>query len=397
LQQEVRSHTQGFEFPISKFTVEKREMFYKSRLCYDWGKGAETDKDKCKDTDITNHPDEVKPLRRDEVKGDVHVTVSSNEEEAVQLPVIPTQHTGLAKQLKRKLARVKRYESVTRGVLEYSISGVELEVMFHKSVVNFCGKNETSDLEEYLPVGSEVYFEGEVVGEDRLLGCSDIIVTSVQEAKMQRKQNTSKGTYPLDFELIFSSTHEGLFQGRVYEGVISEIRPPFAFVAEVSEGGKTYEVFVLNRFFSPVEYGTRLPEKHPVTPYVAEGDKVHVIVNRRKEVNSKHTLEWFAVDAWTEEEDNAVPGTKPEVGFTHTGMDTEHLHEHLEGVIMIVEPEWGLLQVDHPRDEVMFLGKDTFLFGVRLAMLDLRQVLPIGESHSVNTNFSWIKALSGLV
>jgi hypothetical protein len=122
-------------------------------------------------------------------------------------------------------------------------------------------------------------------------------------------------------------------------------------------------------------------------PYVAEGDKVHVVVSRRTEVNSKYTHEWFATDAWTEEQDNTFPGKKPEAGFIHRGLDTGHLHEHLEGVIVGVYPECGFLQVTNLRDEVTFFRKDTFLFGVRLAVLDLRQVLPVGKSQSVNANF----------
>jgi hypothetical protein len=121
------------------------------------------------------------------------------------------------------------------------------------------------------------------------------------------------------------------------------------------------------------------------------------MVSRRTDVNSKYTHEWYAVDAWTEEQDNAFPGIKPEAGLTHRGLDTEHLHEHLEGVIMTVYPEWGIIQVDNMRDGATFYRKETFLFGVRLAVLDLRQVLPVGKSQSVNANLSWIKALSKLV
>jgi hypothetical protein len=143
---------------------------------------------------------------------------------------------------------------------------------------------------------------------------------------------------------------------------------------------------VLNTFFSPVEYGMRLPAFHPVTPYIMEGNKIHVMVRRRTEVSSKYTHEWFAVDAWTEEQDNTFPGTEPEASLTHVGLDTQHHHEHLEGVLMTVYPEWGILQVDSLRDEVTFFGKHTFLFGVRLAVLDLRQVLPVGKSQSVNAN-----------
>jgi hypothetical protein len=351
--------------------------------------GAETDSDKCKGVDISDLLDEVKHLCRDEVTGDAHVSDSSSRDEIVQLPVVPVPHTGLSSQIRGKLARVKRYESSTRGVLEYTVCGAELEVIFHKSVVNFCGNSETTDLEEYLPVGSEVYFEGEMLGENKLLGCSDIIVTSVQETRGQRKQVSSKRAHSRTFRLV-SPVHEGLLQGRVYEGIVSQIRPPFAFVAVVEDSGKTYDVFVLNRFFSPVEYGTRLPAKHPVVPYVAEGTKVHVMVSSRKEANSKLTHKWFAVDAWTEEQNNTFPGT-------HRGLNTERNEEHLEGVIMRVFPAWGLLQVDHLTDAVMFFRQDTFLFGVRLAVLDLEQVLPVGKSHSVSGNLSWIRARSRLV
>jgi hypothetical protein len=344
-----------------------------------FGTGSGTDK--FKDIDITDLLDEVRPASQDEVTGNAHLSASSGKGKVMQLPVLPTQRTQLTRQIKGELARVKRYESSTRGVLEYAVSGVELEVMFHKSVVNFCGNNETTDLEEYLPVGSEVCFEGEMVGEDKLLGCSDIIVTSIQATKMERKRVNSKATH---FRTIgFDFIHEGLFQGRVYEGVISQICPPFAFVAAVIEGGKTYDVFVLNQFFSPVEYGRRLPAKHPVVPYIAKGDTVHVMVSRAKEVNSKHTHEWYAVDAWTEEPDIASAGSKPQVGFTHRQLDTEHFDEYLEGIIMTLYQERGLLQVDHLREEVTFFRKDTFLFGVQLATLDLQQVLLVGKSHTL--------------
>jgi hypothetical protein len=366
----VRSGTQDFEF------------------------GAETDSDKCKGVDISDLLDEVTPSCLGEMTGDAHISDSFSKNKIVQLPVVPIPNTGLATQIRGKLARVKRYESSTKGVLEYAISGAELEVMFHKSVVNFCGNNGTTDLEEYLPVGSEVYFEGEMVGENKLLGCFDIIVTSVQEAGTQRKCVSPKATLSRTFRLVSPSIHDGLLQGKVYEGVVSQILPPFAFLAAVKESGKTYDVFVLNTFFSPVEYGTSLPAKHPVVPYVMEGNKVHVMVSRREEVNSKHTHEWFAVDAWTEEEDNTFPGRKPELGFTHRRTDTELLHEHLEGVIMSVYQAWGLLQVDHLRDTVVFFRKDTFLFGVRLAMLDLQQVLPVGK-YCIVLYLFWYKKSRG--
>jgi hypothetical protein len=348
---------------------------------------GQTDSNKCRGVDISDLLDEVKPSCRDEAAGDARASDSSGRDKIVQLPVVPVPHTGLANQMRRKLARVKRYESSTRGVLEYAICGAELEVIFHKSVVNFCGSSDTTDLEEYLPVGSEVYFEGEMLGENKLLGCSDIIVTSVQETRAQRKQVSSKRANFRTFRLV-SPAHEGLLQGRVYEGVVSQIRPPFAFVAVVEDGGKTYDVFVLNRFFSPAEYGARLPAKHPVMPYIAEGTKLHVMVGRRNAATSKltYTHEWFAVDAWTEEQNDTFPVT-----------DTERNEDHLEGVIMRVFPAWGLLQVDHLTDAVMFFRQDTFLFGVRLAAMDLEQVLPVGKSHSVSANLRWIRARSRLV
>jgi hypothetical protein len=384
-QETVKTDAQNLKFSNCEFTVKQGEMFYRSRQYYDGSRENETDSDK--DVTVTDTPDDVRMENSScayESVGDENVTPSSDSKQSVQLPVIPTQHTGIAKQLKGKLARVKRYESSTRGVLECSISGAEMEVIFHKSAVNFYGRNEATDLEQYLPVGREVYFEGDVVGEDRLLGCPDIVVTRVWEGK----QTISKVTNVQKFQLTFAPLHEGLVAGRPYVGIVTQILPPHAFVATVTEAGKTYDVFVLNTFFNPVEYGMKLPEKCPVISYVAEGYKVHVLVNRMKEENSKYMYEWFAVYAWTEQGDNVFSGRKPEEKFTPKELDTEDLHDYLEGVIVTLYPEWGILKVKHFKDEVTFFGQDTFLFGVQLGMLDLRQVFKTGKSHSMNGNFS---------
>jgi hypothetical protein len=381
-----------------------------------------------KDVKVTDISDEVKtdkPLCQEETVGDRIVTPSLGNERLMHLPVTSTQHTGLAKLLKEKLARVKRYESSNRGILEYSISGAVLEVVFDRSIVKFCGKSEITDMREHLPVNSKVYFDGEVVGEDLLLGCSDIIVTSVREFKTHKKPAKSKLTRPLTLELTFP-LHEGLVAGRIYEGIITKICPPYAFVATVTEAGKTYEVFVFSTYFSPAEYGTKLPEKLSLEPYVAEGYKVYLVVQRRQEVNSKYTYEWFAVDAWTEEGDNAFTGSTPKTWFTSKelddhqegakdadhhdhwqgvmdadhhyhqkgAMDTDH-HDHQKGVIMTLYPEWGVLHVDRLKDEVTFFAQDAFLFGVQLTNVDLRKVFRPGELHSMYLNFNKAKALNG--
>jgi hypothetical protein len=379
-QENVEINTQGSsKFPSSKFTVKQREMFYKSRLCYDWGNENEAHKD----SEMTDPSDEIKRemLGQAETVDDANVTASLNNKEQIQLPATPTQHAGLARHLKWKLARVKRHESSSVGVLECSISGAEMELIFHRSVVNFCGKNETTDLRDCLPVGTEVYFEGELSGEDWLLGCPYIVVISVWESKTHKKKTTSKPTRFLNLELKYPSMREGLVPGRPYEGNITQIHPPFAFVTTVIEGGKAHDVFVLNKFFSPVEYGTKLPAKHPVVPYIAEGFKVHVLVIRRKEEDSdKYRYEWFAVDAWTEQGDNASPDSRPEATIARKELDTEDRCGYLEGVVVAVYPEWGLLAVDHIKDEVTFFGQNSFLFGIRLGVVDLRQVFRIGKS-----------------
>jgi hypothetical protein len=403
-QEKVKTNTQDLELPTSKFTVKRREMFYKSRLYYDRDNKNETCNDKCKDIKMTESSDEVKmerTLDQAETLGDANVTVSLNNKEQIRLPATPTQHTGLARHLKGNVARVKRYESSTMGVLECSISGAEMEVIFDKSVVNFSRKNDSTVLTECLPVGTEVYFEGEVSGEDWLLGCPDIAVTGVWESKMHRKKTTSKPTRYLNLQLTFPSMREGLAAGKPYEGIITQIHPPFAFVATVTEGGKAYDVFVLNKFFSPAEYGMKLPAKHPVMPYVAEGFKVHVQVIRRKEEDSsRYRYEWFAVDAWTEQVDSKPEAdawteqgdseleadvwteqgdSKPEAMCTPKQLHTEDCLDYLEGVIVTVYPDWGLLKVDHIKDEVTFFGQNSFLFGIQLAMLDLRQVFRTGK------------------
>ena len=507
-QEKVIPTVEDFEWQSSKFRVKEREIFYKSRLSYNWDQGSVRDGDRRKDTEVTDHPKEArvekqlcwgtsmgdanmtassdnklevrdhpnevksekpprvdKPMRdsnesasldnkgnevtyhSDEVKADkplcqegrvgdeivkasldkrnIKVTDDSGEierekpscqEETVgndvvtpstgnqqlrQLPVTSAPHTGLAKQLKEKLARVKRYESSMRGILEYSISGAVLEIVFHRSVVKFCGQNEVTDMREHIPVDSIVYFDGEVVGEDSLLGCSDIVVTRVSLSKTHRKPTNSKLTRSLTHELAFPSLHKGLVTGRTYEGIITQINPPRAFVATVTEDGKTYDVFVLNTFFSPAEYGAKLPSKHSVLPYVAQGYKVHLMVQRAEKVNSTYTYDWVAVDAWTEAGDNSFRGSKHKTWFTSKemddhqevvmnadrdhpegGIDADH-DDHLEGVIMALYPEWGMLKADGLNDEVKFFAQDTFLFGVQLTCVDLREVLKHGKSHSM--------------
>jgi hypothetical protein len=369
---------------------------------------ASVDKRNIKMTDVSGEIKTDKPSCPEETVGNAVVIPSTgNQQQLMQLPVTSTPHTGLAKQLKRKLARVKRYESFTRGILEYSISGVILEIVFDKSVVKFCGQNEVTDMREHLPVGSTVYFDGEVVGEDSLLGCSDIVVTRVSQSKTQRKPPNSKLTHSLTLKLAFPSLHEGLVMGRIYEGIVTKIKPPRAFVATVTEDGKTYDVFVLNTLFSPAGYGAKLPSKHCVLSYVDIGYKVQLIVDRTPEVNSKHTYEWFAVDAWTEAGDNSFRGSKHETWFTskemddhqkvtmspdhrdhpEVGKDAADDDHYLEGVIMTLYPEWGVLNADHLNDEFTFFAQETFLFGVRLTCVDLREVFRPGKSHSICANF----------
>ena len=351
---------------------------------------ASLDKRNIKVTDDSDELKTDKPSCQEETVGNAVVPPSTGKQQLMQLPVTSTPHTGLAKQLKERLARVKRYESSMRGILEYSISGAVLEIVFDRRVVKFCGQNEITDMGEHLPVGSVVYFDGEVVGEDSLLGCSDIVVTRVSRSKTHRKPPNSKFTHSRTLELAFSSLHEGLFTGRTYEGIVTKINPPRAFVATVTEGGKTYDVFVLNTFFSPAEYGAKLPLKHSVLPYVAKGYKVHLMVERRQEVNSKYTYEWFAVDAWTEAGDNGFGGSKHKTPFTSKDMDYHpeggidaDQDDHLEGVIMTLYPEWGVLKADHLNDEVTFFARETFLFGVRLTCVDLREVFRPGKSRSM--------------
>ncbi|XP_021919976.1 uncharacterized protein LOC110829981 isoform X1 [Zootermopsis nevadensis] len=371
--------THDLELPTSKFAVKQREMFYESRLYYDWDNKTETCNDKCEDINISELSDEVKTegtSDQAQTLGDANVTASLNNKEEIQLPVTPTQYTGYATYLKRNVARVKRYESSTVGVLECSIYGAEVEVMFDKNVVNFSGSNESTNLTEYLPVGTEVYFEGKVRGEDSLLGCPDIVVSGVWESTVHKKKSTSKLTNFQNLQLTFPSMREGLVAGREYEGIVTQIRQPFAFVATVAEGGKAYDVFVLNKFFSPVEYGMKLPAKCPVIPYIAEGFKVHILAIRQERDDSrKNWYEWIAVDAWTEQGDNAFPDNKPEQRCISKELNTEDL----EGVIVTLHPDRGLLRVDHIKDEVTFFGQSSYLFGIQLAMLDLCKVFRTGE------------------
>jgi hypothetical protein len=349
-------------------------------------------------TEVTDHSDEAKrkrPLCQEETSGNAVVTASSGNKQLVQLPVTSTQHTGLAKQLKQKLARVKRYESSTTGILECSISGAVLEVMFDRSVVSFYRNNKITDVREHLPVNSEVYFDGEVVGEDSLLGCSDIVVTSVWKSKAHTKATNSKLRHSLALTLTYPSLYEGLVPGKIYEGIITKVLPPRAFVATVTEAAKNYDVFVYNTFFSPVEYGEKLPADHWIMPYVDKGYKVHLVVDRMQEVNAKYTYQWFAVDAWTEEGYNTFTGCTPKTWFASSElsdhqegvMDVYH-HDHQKGVIMTLYPEWGVLNVDHLKDEVTFFAQDTFLFGVQLTNVDLRKLFSPGESHPICVNLN---------
>jgi hypothetical protein len=374
-----------------------------------------------KDTEFLGQSDKVKadkPLCQegtvcDEIKIDkpscreeTFMTTSSGNQQLRKLPVTSTPHTGLAKQLKEMLGRVKGYKSSMRGILECFISGAVLEIDFDRSVVKFFGQSEVTDMIEHLPVDSTVYFDGEVVGEDSLLGCSDIVVTSVSQSEKHRKLTNSRLTHSLLLELEFPSLHEGLVTGRTYEGIVTKINPPRAFVATVTEDGKTYDVFVFNTFFSPAEYGAKLPVKHSVLPFIAKGYKVHLIVERTQEVNSKYTYKWFAVDAWTEAGDNDFRGSKHKTLFTSEESDDhqegvmnadhhDHLegvidvdhHNHQAGVIMTLYPEWGVLNADHLKDEVTFFARDAFLFGVRLTSVDLREVFRPGKSHSFIHSF----------
>ena len=507
-EEEVTPTVEDLEFESIKFRVKEREMFYKSRLCYDWEQRSVRDGDGRKDTEATDHPEEAradihscsgttvgnanvtasdntlevrdhpnqvklekplcfdkpthdsyesasldqkgtevtyhsddvkadellcqegtvgdgsvtasvdkrnikvtdvsgeiktdKPSCQEETVGNAVVTLSTGKQRQMQLPVTSAPHTGLGKKLKKQLARVKRYESSMRGILEYSIFGAVLDIVFDRSVVEFYGQNEITDMREHLRVDSIVHFDGEVVGEDSLLGCFDIVVTRVSQSKTHRKPPNSKLTHSLTLELAFPSLHEGLVTGRTYEGIVTKIQPPRAFVATVTEGGKTYDVFVYNTFFSPAEYGEKLPSNHPVLPYVAEGYKVHLIVERTPLVNSKYTYEWFAVDAWTEAGDISFRGSKHKTSFMSKemddhqevvmdadhrdhpegGIDADH-DVHLEGVIMTLYPEWGVLNADHLNDEVTFFARETFLFGVRLTCVDLRKVFRPGKSRSL--------------
>jgi hypothetical protein len=521
-QEEVAPALEDLEFESNKFCVKVREMYYKSRLCYNWDQGSVTDGDIHNDTEVMEHPiapkverqsywgmtigdgnvaaslnnkadvtdhhgegrgeqllcwgeavgngnvaassdknlevrdkpngvevekqlrldkpmleadksgslytkDNKDPGQSDKVKADKPlcqegtvdeemkidkpscregtdrvVTTSLGKQQLMQLPVTSTPHTGLARQLKGQVATVKRYESSMRGILEFSICGMKLEIAFDRSVVQFCEHSEVTDVRERLPVDSTIYFDGEVLGEDSLLGCSDIVVTSVSQPKTHRKPSNSKLTHSVTLELPF--LHEGLVTGRIYEGIVTKVNPPRAFVATVTEDDKTYDVFVLNTFFSPAEYGAKLPAKQSVLPFVAKGYKVQLIVERTHEVNSKYKYDWFALDAWTEAGDNSFTGNKLEKWFTSEEMDGhkvgmmkadchDHLegvidvdhHDYREGVIMTLYPEWGVLNPGNSKEEVTFFAQDAFLFGVRLTSVDLRTVFRHGKSHYLFT------------
>ncbi|KAJ4443743.1 hypothetical protein ANN_05521 [Periplaneta americana] len=297
-------------------------------------------------------------------------TKAASLSEESSLSVSDHQSSKDFKALTGKNGIVKRYVSRTTGVLECSISGIKMEVEFHRNMADI-EESDNTDLEKIFPVGGKIYFDGYVEGTEHLFSCPKVTVTKIWQRKNNRKRLTSKS------DNVLPAVHysEIFREYAPYLGKVSSVESSRSFVVSVEIGNTTYQVFVLNTFFAPYQYGKNLEENHSVRSYIGKGDVVHVIASKKLEKHVSYKYDWFAVEAWTEEVD-AIPICKVESHLIPEELD-KRISSDLEGEILTVYHKHGIIKSGNS-DYIEFFRQDAYLFGISLAEFRLDEVYRSG-------------------
>ncbi|XP_069692187.1 uncharacterized protein [Periplaneta americana] len=297
-------------------------------------------------------------------------TKAASLSEESNLSVSDNQSSKDFKALTGKNGIVKRYVSRTTGVLECSISGIKMEVEFHRNMADI-EESDNTDLEKIFPVGGKIYFDGYVEGTEHLFSCPKVTVTKIWQRKNNRKRLTSKS------DNVLPAVHysEIFREYAPYLGKVSSVESSRSFVVGVEIGNTTYQVFVLNTFFAPYQYGKNLEENHSVRSYIGKGDVVHVIASKKLEKHVSYKYDWFAVEAWTEEVD-AIPVCEVESHLIPEELD-KRISSDLEGEILTLYHKHGIIKSGNS-DYIEFFRQDAYLFGISLAEFRLDEVYRSG-------------------
>nr|CAD7397243.1 unnamed protein product [Timema poppensis] len=272
-------------------------------------------------------------------------------------------NTGFTIQLKGQPGKVKEI-SEDGGTIELIIAEKVLQVVFKKEAVYFPKKNTGGSLVDLLPVGKEVFFDGEDLRHRVDLGCSGIYVSSVYTGKRPKKLAAYKEMrVPVTF-----SDKDLLLQGKAYHGVVSEVRPPMAFVVKVKHESSYHSVFVFGLNFSPGKDANKLVDGESVKLFIDVGDYVYVTVQK---ADNNKGFEWVATEAWTETNKYDRPLTKESL-FSWDKSKCPEPECAFKGTVTKIMPDLGILE--NSGNLIHFNRKNAFLFGICLESFDLTNI-----------------------
>nr|CAD7396559.1 unnamed protein product [Timema cristinae] len=290
--------------------------------------------------------------------------VASSKDKKLKKSSTLVDNTGSTIQLKGQPGKVKEI-SEDGGTIEIIIADKVLQVAFKKEAVYFPKKNTGGSLVDLLPVGKEVFFDGEDLRHKVDLGCSGIYVSSIYTGKRPKKLVAYK---EMRVPVTFSDKKDLLLQGKAYQGVVSEIRPPKAFVVKVKHKSSYYSVFVFGLNFSPGKNANKLVDGESVKLFIDVGDYVFVTV--QKADNNKE-FEWVATEAWTETNKYNRPLTKESL-FSWDKSKCPEPECAFKGTVTKIVPDLGILESSG--NLIYFNRKNAFLFGICLESFDLTNI-----------------------
>nr|CAD7459360.1 unnamed protein product [Timema tahoe] len=290
--------------------------------------------------------------------------VTSSKDKKLKKSSTPVDNTGFTIQLKGQPGKVKEI-SEDGGTIELIIAEKVLQVVFKKDAVHFPKKNTGGSLVDFLPVGKEVFFDGEDIRHRVDLGCPGIYVSSIYTGKRPKKLAAYK---EMRVPVTFSDKKDLLLQGKAYQGVVSEVRAPMAFVAKVKHESSYYSVFVFSLNFSPGKNANKLVDGESVKLFIDVGDSVFVTV--QKADNNKE-FEWVATEAWTETNKYNRPWTKESL-FSWDKSKCPEPECAFKGTVTKIMPDLGILESSG--NLIYFNRKNAFLFGICLESFDLTNI-----------------------
>nr|CAD7430565.1 unnamed protein product [Timema monikensis] len=276
--------------------------------------------------------------------------VASSKDKKLKKSSTLVDNTGSTIQLKGQPGKVKEI-SEDGGTIELIIADKVLQVAFKKEAVYFPKKNTGGSLVDLLPVGKEVFFDGEDLRHTVDLGCSGIYVSSIYTGKRPKKLVAYK---EMRVPVTFSDKKDLLLQGKAYQGVVSEIRPPKAFVVKVKHKSSYYSVFVFGLNFSPGKNANKLVDGESVKLFIDVGDYVFVTV--QKADNNKE-FEWVATEAWTETNKYNRPLTKESL-FSWDKSKCPEPECAFKGTVTKIVPDLGILENEELHFDYFLMEKD---------------------------------------